>query len=96
MGDPIELPADHDPKGFWSYYAVHSYKDGVLDEVKVRDDVKPMIIENHLIKHPGDHIEAFRGANSTLGCFVMKFNSMDQMLHMMDHSEDWINAKNRK
>lgn len=90
MGDPIELPADHDPKGFWSYYAVHSYKDGVLDEVKVRDDVKPMIIENHLIKHPGDHIEAFRGANSTLGCFVMKFDSMDQMLHMMDHSEEWI------
>lgn len=90
MGDPIELPADHDPKGFWAYYAVHSYEDGVLDEVKVRDDVKPMIIENHLIKHPGDHIEAFRGANSTLGCFVMKFDSMDQMLHMMDHSDEWI------
>ena len=90
MGDPIELPADHDPKGFWSYYAVHSYKDGVLDEVKVRDDVKPMIIENHLIKHPGDHIEAFRGANSTLGCFVMKFDSLNQMLHMMDHSDEWI------
>lgn len=90
MGDPIELLADHDPKGFWAYYAVHSYEDGVLDEVKVRDDVKPMIIENHLIKHPGDHIEAFRGANSTLGCFVMKFDSMDQMLHMMDHSDEWI------
>ena len=93
MGEKIELPADHAPKGFWSYYAVHSYEDGILDEVSIREDVNPMIIENHLNKKPGDSIEAFRGAGSTLGCLLMKFGSLDQMLYMMDHSEEWITVK---
>ena len=93
MGEKNELPAEHSPQGFWSYYAVHSYEDGVLDEVVIRDVVKPMIVENHLIKNRGDIIESFRGASSTLGCLIMKFDSMDQMLYMMDHSEKWINVK---
>ncbi len=95
MGDSIVLPENHEPQGFWSYYAVHSYEDGILNEVEIREQVKPMIIENHLVKHAGDWVDSFRGANSTLGCFVMKFDSLDQMLHMMDHSNEWIEVKVR-
>ena len=93
MGEEIVLPEPHDPHGFWAYYAVHSLKDGILDQVVVREDVQPQIVEDHLIRHPGDRIEAFRGAGSTLGCFVMRFDSLEQMLHMMDHSEEWIEVR---
>ena len=93
MGEPIILPEDHTPKGFWAYYAVHSLQDGVLDSIEIREDVMPMIIENHLKKHPGDRIEAFRGAGSTLGCFIMNFDSMSQMLSLMDNSEEWIRVR---
>ena len=51
---------------------------------------KNNIVENHLIKNPGDEIKAFTGANTTLGILLMKFDSLEQMLHMMDHSEEWI------
>ena len=93
MGEKITIPEKVEGKGFWSYYAVHSLKDGILDEIKISEEGQKHIIENHIIKKPGDKIEAFRGAGSTLGCLVMQFDTKEQMLHMMDHSEEWIQVK---
>lgn len=81
------------PEGFCAYYAVHSLKDGILEQVIIREDVKKMILENHIVKKPGDEISAFTGANTTLGCLLMRFESMEQMLRMMDHSEEWIEVR---
>ena len=93
MGEKIDLPKDIEPKGFWSYYAVHSLVDGIFSEIVIRDDVKKHIVENHLIVKAGDKIKAFTGANTTLGCLIMRFDSLEQMLHMMDHSEEWIEVR---
>lgn len=91
IGDQIDVSTFGKPQGYWSYYAVHSYKDGILDHVFIDPEVKKNnIVENHLIKNPGDEIKAFTGANTTLGILLMKFDSLEQMLHMMDHSEEWI------
>lgn len=94
MGDPIDLPADRTPHGFYAYYAVHSLADGTLREIHINPQVEANhILENHIIAHPGDAIRAFTGANTTLGILLMRFDSMDQMLHMMDHSEEWIQVE---
>lgn len=86
MGEKITIGAAK-PNGFYSYYAVHSLRDGILREVKIK--AANHVLENHLLVKPGDETKAFTGANSTLGCLVMKFDSMKQMLDMMDHSEEW-------
>ena len=39
---------------------------------------------------PGDNVYAFTGANTCIGILIMRFDSMDQMLDMMDNSEKWI------
>lgn len=88
MGEHIKCEGFGKPSGYYAYYAVHSLKDGILKEVKI--DAQEHILENHLIVKPGDAVKAFTGANTTLGCLLMKFDSMEQMLHMMDHSEEWI------
>lgn len=88
MGEKIEIN-DVNPEGYYAYFVVHSLVDGILKSVEFSEEGKKHIIKNHLIKKPGDEIRAFTGANTTLGCLVMKFNSMEQMLHMMDHSEEW-------
>ena len=93
MGEPLDLPEETGGKGFWSYYAVHSLRDGILEEVRFSEEGKKHIVEDHIIRKPGDRIEAFRGAGSTLGCLIMRFDSMEQMLHMMDHSEEWISVR---
>ncbi len=91
IGEPIIISGVGEPDGFWSYYAVHSYESGILDCIQIDSDVeKNNIIEKHLINKPGDYIQAFTGANTTLGILIMRFDSMEQMLHMMDHSEEWI------
>lgn len=91
MGEDIELGNYGRPSGFWSYYAVHSYKDGILERVKIDEHVeRNHIAESHMVKYPGDKVSAFTGANTTLGILLMKFESMSQMLHMMDNSEEWI------
>lgn len=88
MGDKIHLD-EVNAQGYYSYFAVHSLQSGILEKVHFSEKGQRHIIENHLIKHTGDIIEAFTGANATLGCLVMKFDSMNQMLHMMDNSEEW-------
>ena len=94
MGDPISVKNNIEQEGFWAYYAVHSLKDGILDEIIIEENVlEKHIIENHIIKEKGDEIKAFTGANTTLGILIMRFDSMEQMLDMMDNSEKWIKIK---
>lgn len=90
MGEEIDCRSFGKPSGFWSYYAVHSYNNGILKEVSISDCGRKHIVENHIIKKTGEGISAFTGANTTLGCLIMKFDSMEQMLDMMDNSEKWI------
>lgn len=92
MGDKITVPEVAEQNGYWSYYAVHSLENGTLKKIDISEKVlKENVVENHIIKNKGDEISAFIGANSTLGCLIMRFDSMEQMLDMMDHSEKWIN-----
>lgn len=92
MGENIQPPVLMNENGFWAYYAVHSLKDGILKKINISPDVlENNIVENHILKKPGDEIKPFTGANTTLGILLMKFDSMEQMLDMMDNSEKWIN-----
>ncbi len=90
MGERIELPEKTKTEGYWAYFAVHSLEDGIFDRLEISEEAKDKIIDDHLLKKPGDYVSQFTGANTTLGCYVMKFSSMDEMLDMMDNSGDWI------
>lgn len=91
MGEKIEIPTQVQSSGCWAYYAVHSLKDGILKQVVIDSEVeKNHVVENHLIVKPGDEIHSFIGANSTLGILVMKFDSLEQMLYMIEHADEWI------
>ncbi len=90
MGETIENIELIKPKGYWCYYAVHSLKDGVLESINIAEDFKEHIVENHILKSPGDEIKAFTGANTTLGILLLQFEDLNEMLTAMDHSENWI------
>lgn len=90
MGEFIDCGDFGEAHGFYSYFAVHSIKDGILNKVEFTCPEK--IIENHLLVKSGDKIKAFTGANTTLGCLIMKFDSMNQMLYMMDNPSEWCHV----
>ena len=90
MGEKIECDFGK-PSGYYAYYAVHSLEDGILDRIEIDENVeKNNIVENHILKEHGDEIKAFTGANTTLGILLMRFDSMEKMLYMMDNSHEWI------
>lgn len=95
MGEYIEI-SQTNTNGYYSYFAVHSLEDGILKAIEITQEGKEHIVENHLISNPGDEIKKFTGANTTLGCLVMKFDDMDQMLNMMDNPENWIKIRLEK
>jgi len=78
--------------GFWSYYAIHSGKAGLLQQIDidlvVRDNY---IVESHLFYKPGDDIPSFTSSNQTLGILIMQFPSSEIMLDMMEDAQRWIN-----
>lgn len=90
MGEVVQIPKDNNPHGYWAYYAVHSNSDGILDGIWISPEAEKLIVENHITKKKGDIVRAFTGANTTLGCLIMRFDSLKQMLYMMDHSDTWI------
>ena len=93
LGEPVHLPPQHEAHGFFAYYAVHSSRDGILRRVSIAPEAQKQILENHLLVKPGDRVHAFTGANTTLGCLLLRFDSMEQMLTQMDHAESWLRVE---
>lgn len=80
-------------KGFWSYYAIHSEKGGVLQTIEIDRRAKDeFIVESYLPYKSGDAVPAFSYSNKTLGILIMKFPSSQVMLNMMDAAQEWINV----
>lgn len=90
IGEKVDIPIDRKAEGFHSYYALHSSKGGILKRIRIKESARRRIVEDHTIKFPGDEVAPFTGSNTTLGILVMRFDSMGQMLDMMDHSEKWV------
>lgn len=91
MGESVSSPQKTEPLGFASYFAIHSDADGYLDHIEI-DDVfrEKHIVEEFYVRPPGGRVLPFRGANTSLGCYLMRFDSMDQMTKLMDHPNSWI------
>ena len=74
-------------RGYWSSYMVHSLETGTFKDLWLSDRIKPKIIEQDLWVKPGDKVEKYLGSNHTLGTMILKYESMDEMLEMVDNME---------
>jgi biotin carboxylase len=75
------------PQGYWSSYMVHALEKGAFNNLWLSDRVKPKIIEQDIWVKPGDPVEKYLGSNHTLGTMILKFESMEEMLDMIDNME---------
>lgn len=91
MGENCNQIKMIEPKGFYSYYSLHSLKSGILKEIRIDEDViKNNILEKYINYDIGDKVLEYKGSNSSLGILIMKFKSLYQMLDMMDNSQKWV------
>lgn len=73
------------PKGFYASYIMHAQSDGIIDRFEYSDEIKPCIVEEVRWFKEGDTVNKFKGSNCTLGTQILKFDTQEQMLHMMDN-----------
>lgn len=71
-------------------YVLHSKTDGIYQDILFDKELEQYIFRKEIYKKPGDAVEAFDNAAKALGIIFLRFDSMEQMLDMMDNSEKWI------
>lgn len=82
--------------GFYAYYSVHSDSSGILQSIEISEMAQKHIIENYITATPGDFVKDYIGSNTTLGILIMKYDSMAQMIRMIENPKEWITVKVKK
>lgn len=78
------------PNGFFASYILHAQEDGIIKEICIADEIKPLIVKQNILVKIGDNVQKFNGSNNTLGTFILKFNSENEMLQLMDNMPAYI------
>ena len=85
---PMKAP---EYKGAWAEHIVHSNNSGIFRGIEFTPNfAEKFLVEKNLWVNEGDHIEAFTGANHTLGTLVLKFDSHVQAEEMLAAPEKWM------
>lgn len=88
MGETVVIKLSNN-HNFYSTYNLHSINNGLYKKIDFSKNISQYIIKKSLYKKAGDKVEYFDNASKALGIVFMKFDNMEQMLHMMDHSDEW-------
>jgi hypothetical protein len=76
--------------GYYSSYILHAIESGTVKEIWYSEEIRNKIIEESVFIKPGDMVSKFTGSNNTLGTMIMKFETSDEMLDMMDNMESHL------
>lgn len=90
LGMPVEEMTGPDYKGHWSYVALHSEKSGRFAGLELAAEVRPYLVEEDLWVSPGERVEAFSGANKTLGTLVLNWPDEASRDAHMAAPEKWL------
>lgn len=91
MGSNISLIKYNNKIQYYAYYSIHSYKSGVLEKIEYSRKVeKENIIEKRIVAKKDQKIKKYKSSNCTLGCLLMKFDSMNELLEIINNSNKWL------
>mgnify|MGYP003302519717 CR=1 FL=1 len=79
VGDEIDNFQGCSYDGYWAEIILHSDKKGIFTDMTISETMQTNVYEKDLWVGKGDHVEAFSGANQTIGTLIMKFDSQTQM-----------------
>ncbi len=96
----LRMPLDNimEPKydGIWCNYILHSSKEGTLVSIDINPDFKRKHVRDiGLIVNPGDHIEPFTGANTSLGTLFLRFDTREELNSTLNRISDYIHINLR-
>lgn len=95
MGETVS-PKVNNGIPYYATHNIHTDKNGTYEGIVFSEEIEKYIVRKCLYKRQGDKVEYFDNAAKALGIVFLKFDTMDQMLDMMDHSENWISVRIRQ
>lgn len=77
------------PVGYYASYIMHAQEGGVVNRFEYSTEIKSCIVEEVRWCKEGDTVKKFNGSNCTLGTQILKFESQEQMLRIMDNMHEY-------
>lgn len=91
LGMPLDTLHDPEYSGAWAELVVHSDKTGIFQNVWIAPEImKKNVIEKDIWVKSGDQVQAFTGANETIGTIVLQCDSHREAEQMISRPEEWI------
>lgn len=79
VGDEVVGVEQKTYTGHWAEVILHADKAGVFEKLVVDKVIESYIVEKDLWIKSGDKVNAFNGANDTIGTLVLKFDNEEDM-----------------
>ena len=93
VGDEVIGIEQKTYKGHWAEVILHAHRDGCFQELRIDEKVRPYVEEMDLWVQAGDRVDAFRGANDSLGTLVLRFDSQAQLEESLTAQQEWLHVE---
>lgn len=90
IGLPLNNIKEPFYKGYCCILVLHSNKIGVFKGLEINNNLKGHILEKEIRVCPGDMINSFTGANSSLGTLFLHFETRKEMENALSNQSDWL------
>ena len=90
VGLPVDALSDPVYSGHWAEVILHSKRPGTFRRLDIHADVRPFVVQEQLWVKDGDAVEAFSGANKTIGTLVLNFPSREELNRRMGDLDGWL------
>jgi len=95
LGEDISDLKEMRMNRFISSYIWHSNVDGVFNGISIHDRLQKKILRSDILAEKGSKIRRFDNGGFGLGAALFAFDSMNEMLYMMDHMEEFYEVKKK-
>lgn len=91
LGLPIDKISPPNYDGVWCNYIMHATTQGILGSVNIDDEFRERYIKSvRFTKYEGDRVQAFSGANQSLGTIFLRFESREELDDAIQHASSWL------
>ena len=80
-------------KRFYASYNLHTDQNGILETIKLSQEIQKRIIYKNIYKKAGNYVQYFSNAADVLGIIFLRFEDKDTMIDTMNNMNRYIIVK---
>lgn len=85
LGEDVSDLRETKMNRFVSSYIWHTNRNGIFHDISISDELRRKILRSDILAEKGSVVRRFENGGFGLGAALLEFDSMEEMLYMMDH-----------